>query len=120
MHALQVPPVALLIDEVLKISPTINIDKAELSSHVKTWGSTAKARCPDIPFSGEWCNFEEFIVSRVTIFPWDFRLPRDCRLSEGSRDALVGWFVPCIASGKLKETKESTELLDSVLVGFVV
>ena len=92
MHALQVPPVAFLIDEVLKISK-INIDKAELSSHVKTWGSTAKARYPDIPFSGEWCNFEEFIVSRVTIFPWDFRLPRDGRLSGGSRDALVGWLV---------------------------
>ena len=78
IHGLQQPAVSLLIDEALKVCPTLTIDKPELSSLVRSWGMGAKERYPDIPFSGEWKNFEEFIIQKVTIFLLDFRLPRGC------------------------------------------
>ena len=72
VHGLQQPPVAMLIDEVLKAYPTSTVEKAEIVSHVRTWGSSAKSKYPDIPFTGDWSGFEEFIVKQVTIFPWGF------------------------------------------------
>ena len=75
MHGLQQPPVAMLIDEVLKAYPSSTVEKAEIVSHVRTWGSSAKSKYPDIPFTGDWSGFEESIVKQVTIFP------RGCQFS---------------------------------------
>ena len=62
IHGLQQPAVSLLINEASKVCPTLMIEKPKLSSLVRSWGMSAKTRYPDIPFSGEWINFDDFIV----------------------------------------------------------